>query len=149
MIQTYNIEIGVWLRNNLNKEINDLKEKQQKSRAGKASADRAVQMEQKQKRLARLNAIKYFTYNPNGENIGKNSLNHAEITSDNQWSGENKEVKTLTLEHHMAARRGGFNAFFEPLYQIVEFKTGLLDGTLSGIPFFAPQVLPLVKGLQT
>jgi len=72
----------------------------------------------------------------------------AEITSDNQWSGDNQEIRTLTLEHHMAARRGGFNDFFEPLYQIPQFKTGLLDGTLSGIPFFLQQILPLVKSLQ-
>jgi DNA helicase-2/ATP-dependent DNA helicase PcrA len=72
----------------------------------------------------------------------------AEITSDDEWSGDNQEIKTLTLEHHMAARRGGFNDFFEPLYQVSKFKTGLLDGTLSGIPFFSQQVLPLVKSLQ-
>lgn len=72
-----------------------------------------------------------------------------EITSDDQWLGDNQEIKTLTLEHHMAARRGGFNDFFEPLYQISKFKTGLLDGTLSGIPFFSQQILPLVKALQS
>ncbi|WDN87864.1 DNA helicase II / ATP-dependent DNA helicase PcrA [Desulfosarcina sp. BuS5] len=72
----------------------------------------------------------------------------AEITSDDKWSGDNQEIKTLTLEHHMAAKRGGFNGFFEPLYQISKFKTGLLDGTLSGIPFFSQQILPLVKSLQ-
>jgi len=48
----------------------------------------------------------------------------------------------------MAAKRGGFNDFFGPLYQVQKFKTGLLDGTLSGIPFFSQQVLPLVKSLQ-
>jgi DNA helicase-2/ATP-dependent DNA helicase PcrA len=72
----------------------------------------------------------------------------AKITSDNQWSGDSQKIKTLTLEHHMAARRGGFNDFFVPLYKISKFKTGLLDGTLSGIPFFSQQILPLVKSLQ-
>jgi DNA helicase-2/ATP-dependent DNA helicase PcrA len=72
----------------------------------------------------------------------------AEITSDDQWSGDNQDIKTLTLEHLMAARRGGFNDFFEPLSQISKFKTGLLDGTLSGIPFFSQQILPLVQSLQ-
>jgi DNA helicase II / ATP-dependent DNA helicase PcrA len=73
----------------------------------------------------------------------------AEITSDDKWSGEHSDVKTLTLEHHMAARRGRFSDFFEPLYQVKKFKTGLLDGKLSGIPFFSQQVLPLVKALQS
>ena len=297
LIQTYHKDIREWLSHNLKMEINVLEEKQKKGRAGKASDDRAVKIEQKQKRLERLDTIKYFTYNPNGENIGKNSLNHtevisiaadfltgkpltqkilirkypvlfidesqdtqkdlmdafftvqrrhskefclslfgdtmqrifsdgktglreaipdewakpaitinyrcpkrivklinkirsdaddhiqepaddapegfarlflvqdddginkttveaeiarkmAEITSDDQWSGDNQDIKTLTLEHLMAARRGGFNDFFEPLYQISKFKTGLLDGTLSGIPFFSQQILPLVQSLQ-
>jgi len=296
LIRTFHNDIRKWLSHNLKIEINALTEKQQKGRISKASADRAVQIEQKQKRLERLDTIKYFTYKPNGENIGKNSLNHAEvigiaadfltdkplmqrilirkypvllidesqdtqkdlidafftvqrdhsgefclslygdtmqriysdgktglgeaipaewarpaitinyrspkrvvrlinairaeadgqearedapegfarlflvkaddvinktdieakiakkmaeITSDDQWSGDNQEIKTLTLEHHMASRRGGFSDFFEPLYQISKFKTGLLDGTLSGIPFFSQQILPLVKALQS
>lgn len=298
LIKSYHNDIRIWLRDSLEMEINDLQEKQRKGRASKASADRAVKIESKQRRLERLDTITHFTYNPNGENIGKNSLNHvevisiasnfltdrqllqkilirkfpvllidesqdtqkdlvnaffavqraysdkfclalfgdtmqriysdgevnlekavpdewakpaitinyrcprrivklinnirsgaddhiqkpaddapegfarlflvrdddsinkttveaeiakkmAEITSDNQWSGDSQEIKTLTLEHHMAARRGGFNDFFEPLHQISKFKTGLLDGTLSGIPFFSQQILPLVKSLQT
>ncbi len=28
----------------------------------------------------------------------------AEITSDIEWSRENQQIKTLTLEHHMAAK---------------------------------------------
>ena len=298
LIRTFHKDIREWLSHNLEMEINALEEKQLKGRTSKASADRAVQIESKQRRLERLDTIKYFTYNPNGENIGKNSLNHTEvigiaaefltdkplmqrilirkypvllidesqdtqkdlvdaffavqskhsgefclalfgdtmqriyadgkagleeaipdewkkpaitinhrcpkrivklvnkirsdaddhiqkpaddapegfvrlflvqdddginkttveaeiakkmveITSDDQWLGDNQEIKTLTLEHHMAARRGGFNDFFEPLYQISKFKTGLLDGTLSGIPFFSQQILPLVKALQS
>ncbi|MBU8921690.1 MAG: AAA family ATPase [Bacteroidales bacterium] len=298
LIRSYHDDIREWLDHNLTTQISDLEEKQRKGRAGKASADRVVQIEKKKARLARLDTIKYFAYNPNGDNIGKNSLNHtevicistafladkllmqrilirkypillvdevqdtqkdlidaflavqqehskefclalfgdemqriysdgktgiakaipddwakpaitinhrcpkrivrlintiraeadgqaqepredasegfvrlflvqdgdetnktaveseiarrmAEVTSDNQWFGENREVKTLTLEHHMAARRGGFSDFFEPLYQVAKFKTGLLDGTLSGIPFFAQKVLPLVTALQS
>ena len=298
LIQSYHKDISVWLNHNLKMEIDTLEVKQQKGRAGtKADADRAVQVESKTKRLDRLDTIKYFTYNPNGENLGKNSLNHAEvigiaanfltakplmqrilirkypvllidesqdtqkdlvdafftvqrehsaefclaffgdtmqriysdgkagleeavpsewarpaitinhrcpkrivrlintiraeadgheqepredasegfvrlflvqdeginktsveaeiaqqmadITTDNQWSGDNQEIKTLTLEHHMAARRGGFSGFFEPLYNNKKLKDGVLKGTLSGIPFFSQQVLPLVKALQT
>lgn len=72
----------------------------------------------------------------------------AEITSDEYWSGNKKDVKILTLEHHMAAQRGGFMDFFGALYQINSFKNSLLDGTLSGIPFFSQQVLPLVQSLR-
>jgi len=298
LIQTYHKDIREWLSHNLKLKIKGLQEKQQKGRASKASADRAVQIESKQKRLDRLATIKYFAYNPNGENSSKNSLNHTEvigiaadfltdkllmqrilvrkypvllidesqdtqkdlidaffavqsahseefclalfgdtmqriysdgksglenavptewakpaiainhrcpkrivkfinkvrssaddhiqepadgapegfvrlflvqdgdginktsveaeiakkmakITSDDQWSGDSQEIKTLTLEHHMAAKRGEFNEFFEPLYQISKFKTGLLDGSLSGIKFFSQQILPLVQSLQS
>ena len=72
----------------------------------------------------------------------------AEVTSDDEWMNQ-QAVKVLTLEHHMAARRGGFDGFFEPLYKVDNFRTGLLDGTLSGIAFFAQQVLPLVQALQS
>ena len=69
----------------------------------------------------------------------------AESTRDPGWSSSSSAVKVLTLEHHMAAARGGFSAFFDPLYAVDKFKTGLLDGTLSGVSFFARQVLPLVE----
>lgn len=69
----------------------------------------------------------------------------AECTDDPEWDLSAASVKVLTLEHHMAASRGGFLAFFEPLYRIDKCKTGLLDGTLSGVPLLARLVLPLVK----
>ncbi len=71
----------------------------------------------------------------------------AEVASDARWTIQHA-VRVLTLEHHMAARRGGFDCFFEPLYKISNFRTGLLDGSLSGVTFFAQQVLPLVQALQ-
>ena len=297
-IRTYHKDISAWLRIHLSNEIAELREKQTSGRPGtKATLEREVQIESKQKRLQHLDIIEQFTYNPNGENVGKNSLNHAEViailaafladkpllrqilirkhpvllidecqdtqkdlicaffalqaehpnqfslclfgdtmqriyadgkvdleddvpadwetpaivvnhrcpkrivtllnrirseaggaqqvprqdaqegiirlfliddddnldkqkveeeaasimaelTSDNEWMSQ-QAVKILTLEHHMAARRGGFHRFFEPLYKIDNFKTSLLDGTLSGVAFFAQQVLPLVQKLQS
>lgn len=297
-IRTYHNDISAWLRVHLAAEIDDLKEKQASGRPGtKAAVERQTQIKLKQKRLEHLDAIKRFTYNPNGENIEKNALNHAEViallaafiankplmrqvlvrkhpvllidesqdtqkdlidavfalqakhpeefclalfgdtmqriyadgkvgleqavpadwakpalivnhrcpkrivtllnqirskadgaqqeprqdaqegvvrlflisdidgvdkqkveaeaaqamadaASDEQWLRQ-EAVKVLTLEHHMAARRGGFSDFFEPLYRIDRFRTGLLDGTLTGIPFFAQQVLPLVQARQS
>ena len=297
-IRTYHKDISAWLRVRLSTEITELQEKQGSGRSGtKAAHEREVQIESKQKRLQHLDVIKQFTYNPNGENVGKNSLNHAEViaisaaflankplmrqvlirkhpvllidesqdtqkdlidaffalqaehpdqfslclfgdtmqriyadgkvgleqavpadwekpaiavnhrcpkrivtllnrirseadgarqeprqdaqegfvrlflindvddvdkltvetaaarimaeaTSDDEWISQ-QAVKVLTLEHHMAARRGCFGRFFEPLYKVDNFKTGLLDGTLSGIAFFAQQVLPLVQAMQS
>ena len=295
-IRTYCHDISSSLRVRLSNEIDELHYKQSKSRSAKAAAERKVQIESKQKRLKYLNAIKQFTYNPNGENVGKNSLNHAEViailaeflsdkpllrqmlirkhpvllidesqdtqkdlicaffalqaeypdqfslclfgdtmqriyadgkvglendvpedwetpalvvnhrcprrivtllnqirskadgaqqeprqdaqegvvrlflvnddgvdklkveteaarimaevTFDGEWLCQ-QTLKVLTLEHHMAARRGGFNRFFEPLYKISNFSTGLLDGTLNGVAFFTQQVLPLVQAMKS
>src|SRR5690606_3002854 len=35
-----------------------------------------------------------------------------EATNDDKWAGEDAEIMTLTLEHHMAAKRMGFANFF-------------------------------------
>ncbi|MXW15166.1 MAG: ATP-dependent helicase [Rhodothermaceae bacterium] len=297
-IRPHHKNISDWLRRNLCSEIAELRNKQASGRPGtKAALEREVRLESKQKRLEHLDGIRQFTYNPNGENVGKNSLNHteviaisavfltdkplmrqilfrkypillidesqdtqkdlidaffrlqmhhpdkfslclfgdtmqriyadgkvgleqavpagwekpvlnvnhrspkriitllnqirseadgarqeprqdaqegvvrlfliddvddvdkptietkaarimAEVSSDNEWLSQ-QAVKVLTLEHHMAARRGGFDRFFEPLYRIDNFRTGLLDGLLNGIPFFAQQVLPLVHAMRS
>jgi len=70
----------------------------------------------------------------------------ASITNDLKWKSDAdvKDVMTLILEHHMAARRMGFSEFFEPLYKEEKLKTGILDGTLSGVSFFTKIVLPLI-----
>ncbi len=68
-----------------------------------------------------------------------------EAAKDDKWTGDNAEIMTLTLEHHMAATRMGFSTFFNPLYTIDKLKTGLLDGTSSSINLFAKIVLPLYK----
>jgi DNA helicase-2/ATP-dependent DNA helicase PcrA len=65
----------------------------------------------------------------------------AEITKDELWTDSILNVQTLTLEHHMAAKRMGFLELYEPLYKVERFRTGLLDGTLSGIRFFTQRYI--------
>ena len=72
----------------------------------------------------------------------------AVITRDQNWNNAQADIKILTLEHHMAARRGGFSMFFDPLYEVDKLKTSLLDGTLAGITLFAKQIFPLVRANQ-
>lgn len=79
LIQGFDEDIKGWLKVELESEIADLKEKQAKGRAGKASIDREKSIESKTKRLAMLPEIRKFTYNPNGENRGRDSLNHSEV----------------------------------------------------------------------
>lgn len=68
----------------------------------------------------------------------------AEVCGDPDWN-DAASLKVLTLEHHMAASRSGFAGFYNALYSVDKLKTGLLDGTLSGVTLFSNQVLPLIK----
>ncbi|EKN63040.1 UvrD-helicase domain-containing protein [Schinkia azotoformans] len=69
----------------------------------------------------------------------------AEITGDPKWEIVDADYTTLILEHHMAANRLGFIDMFEPLYKNDKLKTGLLDGSLSGLQFFTRIILPIVE----
>jgi DNA helicase-2/ATP-dependent DNA helicase PcrA len=295
-IQGFNSDIREWLRTNLQREIAEIGEEEQKGRAGtKASAARLAQIESKQRRLARLDEIKSFTYNPSSDNRERNALNHSEVikifstflltkplmqrmfvekfpfllvdesqdtskalidallavqqnhedrfclgligdtmqriypdgkerieaaippswatpekklnhrsphrvvclinqirdgadhhkqeprddcdegwvrlfvfpvevgdkparedgvrdymaalTGDGDWADAAK-CKILTLEHHMAARRMGFQDLFEALASVEDFRTSFLDGSFAPTRFFTHSVLPLVNAQQ-
>ena len=295
LIQGFNSDIKAWLVEELNNDIAELKEKQLKGHGGKASLDRKNSIESKTKRLINLPKIKEFTYSPNGENRGRDSLNHSEVikiaasflenkptlqrlmirkfpillidesqdtnknlieaflsiqkeyrkefmlglfgdtmqriyadgkadlgynlpddwakpvkkmnhrcpkrivklinkirsdvddqkqefrsdakegfvrlyildsnltnkketeiliaqkmaeAADNLEWEKPEAVKTLILEHRMAAIRLGFDAMYEPLYKNGDLKTGLLDGTLSELKFFTHLILPLIQAKQ-
>ncbi len=292
LINSFHQDIKKWLNQNLGLEIVDLEEQERKGRAGtKASIDRIKKIASKKDRLESLERIKKFTYNPNGDNRSRGSLDHAEvikITSDflcekplmqniliqrypillidesqdtnrllmdaffelqqkkkksfslglfgdtmqriytdgkvelgqnipDDWAKPEKQmnhrcpkrvitlinkirsyvdkkeqvprvekeegfvklfivpssidnkieiekkimlemakvtgdklwnrsdVKTLTLEHHMAANRMGFLDLFEPLYNHEKLRTGLLDGSLPALKLFTKIVLPLIR----
>lgn len=292
LIQGFNDDIRTWLKKDLQKDIAELEEQERKGRAGtKASKDRQRDIVNKKARLENLGKISKFVYNPNGENRGKDSLNHSEVIKisssfllekatmqrllvsrfpillidesqdtnkdlmeaflavQNQqtdfilglfgdlmqriyadgkedlgrnlpanWATPKKKmnhrcpkriislinkirfdvdgqeqqartdaeegivrlfilsgntadkssaeisvaqkmaelsgdidwntsvsVKTLILEHHMAAKRMGFLEMYDPLYRDQSLRIGLLDGTLGGIKFFAERVLPLIE----
>lgn len=298
LIKPHQYDIREWLRIRLEADIAELEDAQRKGRAGtKAAEDRPRQIAAKRKRLESLSSIRKFTYNPNGENLDKDSLNHSEVigitadllssrpllqlilirkfpillidesqdttkelievflkvqsinkkrfslglfgdvmqriyadgkedlgrslpddwlkpkkvfnyrcprrvvelinkirsevddnlqeagkleeglvrlfiadsshiknkiefernvclemsrqTGDPSWFDSLELNKTLTLEHHMAALRGGFSNFFAPLYRVNKLKTGLLDGTSPYVNFFSKRVLPLIDSLQS
>nr|WP_321257937.1 UvrD-helicase domain-containing protein [uncultured Pseudodesulfovibrio sp.] len=80
LIESLTRDIRTWLENALSKDIGELEAKESKGRAGtKASAERLVKIASKTKRLSSLPDIKKFTYNPNGDNTEKDSLNHSEV----------------------------------------------------------------------
>lgn len=68
-------------------------------------------------------------------------------TGDEKWN-EPKAIKTLTLEHRMAASRLGFLDAFTPLYDVEGWRTSFLAGTLPASRFFSDQVLSLVNAKQ-
>lgn len=71
-----------------------------------------------------------------------------EITGDEKWN-EPTSVKTLTLEHRMAASRMGFLDAFAPLYEYESWRTSFLDGSLAVSRFFSEQILSLHKAKRS
>ncbi|TPM35730.1 UvrD-helicase domain-containing protein [Mesorhizobium sp. B2-3-5] len=81
-IQGLNNDIREWLRETLRRQIDELEDEEAKGRPGtKASIGRLARIESKRHRLDRLDQIKTFTYNPNGDNRERNALNHSEVIS--------------------------------------------------------------------
>lgn len=66
-----------------------------------------------------------------------------DLTKDKNWTGKDSEVKSLTLEHMMAARRLGFDRFFAPLSKVSKYQMTFLQGSVSEIEFFTKVVLPI------
>lgn len=79
LISGFNSDIRNWLSVSIVSEIQDLQEKQSKGRASKASETRARDIVNKTRRLEGLPNISKFTYNPNSNNFGRDSLNHSEV----------------------------------------------------------------------
>lgn len=79
-IGTYYTDIQAWLLATLPNDLVDLREKQSKGRAGtKAADDRERAIAATIKRLDWLSTPRRFTYSPNGDNFGADSLSHSEV----------------------------------------------------------------------
>ena len=79
------------------------------------------------------------------QNVMKIMSNH---TGDAKWSGDDAEVKILTLEHMMAARRLGIAQFFGPLSKVNKYQMTFLQGTVSELEFFTKEVLPIADSMK-
>lgn len=71
-----------------------------------------------------------------------------ELTKDAKWVEANANVKILTLEHMMAARRLGFEQFFGPLSKVTKYQMTFLQGTVSELEFFTKEVLPIADSIK-
>lgn len=72
----------------------------------------------------------------------------AELTGDDGWKQPEEDVKTLILEHHMAAKRLGFLEMWQALHGVSHLQTGLRDGSLPPLRFFSQIILPLIRSHQ-
>lgn len=71
-----------------------------------------------------------------------------EQTKDEKWSGVGADVKTLTLEHMMAARRLGFDSFFAPLSKVPKYQMTFLQGSVSELEFFTKEIIPICDSIK-
>lgn len=71
-----------------------------------------------------------------------------ELTKDAKWVEANTNVKILTLEHMMAARRLGFEQFFGPLSKVTKYQMNFLQGTVSELEFFTKEILPIADSIK-
>ena len=69
-------------------------------------------------------------------------------TADEKWFGKDADVKILTLEHMMAARRMGFDQFFGPLSKVTKYQMTFLQGTVSEVEFFTKEVFPMADSMK-
>jgi len=109
----------------------------------RGSVDKQVQLprEENQGGLVRLFIAPSTADKPKVETFVTERM--GKLSEDPYWQGEQQDIKTLILEHHMAARRMGFLDFFTPLYENDRLKTGLLEGSLSSIGLFTRIIIPL------
>jgi DNA helicase-2/ATP-dependent DNA helicase PcrA len=96
--------------------------------------------------IVRLFIVDSSTSNKlNIENIIRKQM--AIFSRDENWSfGE--EVKTLTLEHDMAAVRGSFDQFLLPLSSVSSLRDAALNGTSKNINFITSILLPFIDSVE-
>jgi DNA helicase-2/ATP-dependent DNA helicase PcrA len=80
LIEGRTADIRGWLESNLRTEIAEIQAVHAKGRAGTDAHDkREKKMASKTKRLERLAEIRAFTYAPEGDNFGRDALQHTEV----------------------------------------------------------------------
>ncbi len=72
----------------------------------------------------------------------------AKQTKQNDWL-DSSTVKTLVLEHKMAAIRGGFECFFNPLHDDSKTRDAVTSGDSSELIFLNSQFIPLIEACLT
>ena len=102
LIQGYNKDIREFLRASIKERIVEVEAAEAKGRSGtKASADRIAQIESHKRRLGRLDELRKFTYNPNGDNRESTSLNHTEVIAiAAKFIGEKPTMQSILTQRY-------------------------------------------------
>ncbi|MDF2595726.1 MAG: hypothetical protein K0R69_2067 [Clostridia bacterium] len=79
LIKSYQTDIKEWVIASIQSDIEELVDKQNKGRGGDAALKRDEKLKKKIERLERVKKVRRFSYNPNGDNLGYDSLNHSEV----------------------------------------------------------------------
>ena len=79
LIKYYQADIKSWLVESVQKEIEELQRKKTKKTGSKAGEKREEKIKKKMDRLAKIRTVQEFSYNPNGDNVGYDSLSHSEV----------------------------------------------------------------------
>ena len=77
LAKSHQKDIKTWIKSKIESDILELQQKQAKAR----TKDYSVDIIKKQTRLDALENISKFSYNPNGENVGRDALDHSEVIS--------------------------------------------------------------------
>ena len=75
-------------------------------------------------------------------------LSMKELTGDDKWSMEDNNIKILTLEHMMAARRLGFEDFLGIMRHVDKYSQTLLQGKVDDMDVFSKLSFPLIDSLK-
>lgn len=76
LIKNFQVDIRRWVEESIQGEISEIQSKQS-GRSATHSRDEKIQ--KKKERLEKIKNIKRFSYNPNGDNVGIDSLSHEEV----------------------------------------------------------------------
>ncbi len=158
LIEPFVKDIKIWLASNLENEILKLEDEQSRSRdlKNKTSIDRARKIESKNKRISNLENITKFTYNPNGDNITKDSLNHSEVISIAAYFIHYKALMQellvckypiLLIDESQYTKKELIDAFFELQKNKNNiFSLGLFGDTMQRIYFDGKEKLEPIEG---
>lgn len=145
LIKPYTNDIKDWLRDTLQSELIELHEQQRKAKNTntKTYMDRASKIESKTNRINFLKNIRKFIYNPNGDNISRDSLSHSEVIKiaadfiQNRSLMQNVLVRKypiLLIDESQDTKKELVDAFFEVQRKKSEcFTLGLFGDTMQRI----------------